>query len=232
MSSELTIYKSHRMFKIFCIGFVGVCIACLLSCSASKKSSVAVIGSWVKKDSLPTTPVNSVFITVLTQNMNVRSTLENELASAAMANGIKAVKGLSVLTPVTGVPDSVLIEAFTRKLHETGCNRLLLVSLIDSKNETKYVEGSSYTYNPYSYGYYGYYPAYYASTYNTISTPGYYVTDNTYYIESNLYDVATQGLLFSIQTKAVNPDDINKASHQFATALVDELKSNGLLKKK
>ena len=232
MSFGITINKSHRMVNIFCIGFIAVFITCLPGCSSSKKASVAVIGSWVKKDSLPTTPVNSVFITVLTQNMNVRSTLENELASAAEANGIKAVRGLSVLTPVTGVPDSVLIGAFTRKLHETGCNRLLLVSLLDSKNETKYVEGSSYTYNPYSYGYYGFYPAYYASTYNTISTPGYYVTDNTYYIESNLYDVATQGILFSIQTKAVNPDDINKASHQFATTLVDELKSNGLLKKK
>ncbi len=232
MNSGITIYKSYRIIKIFCIGFVVVSIACLPGCSSSKKASVAVIGSWVKKDSLPTTPVNSVFITVLTQNMNVRSTLENELASAAMANGIKAVRGLSVLTPVTGVPDSVLIGAFTRKLHESGCNRLLLVSLLDSKNETKYIEGSSYTYNPYSYGYYGFYPAYYASTYNTISTPGYYVTDNTYYIESNLYDVATEGILFSIQTKAVNPDDINKASHQFATTLVDELKNNGLLKKK
>ena len=86
MSSEITIYKPHRMFKIFCFGFVAVFIACLVGCSSSKKASVTVIGSWVKKDSLPTTPVNSVFITVLTQNMNVRSAMENELASAATAN--------------------------------------------------------------------------------------------------------------------------------------------------
>ena len=187
----------------------------------------------MKKDSIPRGPVKSVFITVLTQNMNVRSSMENELAAAATEKGIKAIKSLSILTPVTGVPDSVLIEVFTRKVRESGCDAVLIVSLLDSRNETKYVESSSYSYDPYShYGYYGYYPTYYASTYNTISTPGYYVSDNTYYIESNLYDVATQGILFSIQTKAVNPDDINEASNKFATTLVDDLKENGLLKKK
>jgi hypothetical protein len=222
------------MFKIFCIGFMGLFITFMSGCGPSKKaSSVAVIGSWVKKDSIPRGPVKSVFITVLTQNMNVRSSMENELAAAATEKGIKAIKSLSVLTPVTGVADSVLIEVFTRKVRESGCDAVLIVSLLDSRNETKYVESSSYSYDPYShYGYYGYYPTYYASTYNTISTPGYYVSDNTYYIESNLYDVATQGILFSIQTKAVNPDDINEASHKFATTLVDDLKENGLLKKK
>ena len=96
MSSEITIYKPHRMFKIFCIGFVGVFIACLFGCSSSKKASVAVIGSWVKKDSLPTTPVNSVFINVITQNMNVKSTLENELAHTREPRAGGVVGGLNL----------------------------------------------------------------------------------------------------------------------------------------
>ncbi len=222
------------MLKIFCIGFVGFFIACLLSCGPSRKAStVDVIASWVNKEKIPANPGKSVFITVLTQNMNVRSELENELTSVAKANGIKAVRSLSVLTPVTGVPDSIVIPIFIKKVNESGCSSVLIVSLLDSKNETKYIKGSSYTYDPLAYnGFYGTYPTYVASTYSTISTPGYYVSDNTYYIESNLYDVATQGILFSIQTKAVNPDDINKASHEFAKTLVDELKDNGLLKKK
>jgi hypothetical protein len=228
MRSEISIHKS------FCIGFASLFIACLLGCGSSKQaSSVTTVGSWIKKDSLPTSPNNSVFITVLAQNMNARYALENELASAATAHGIKAVKSVGVLTPVTGVPDSVLINVFVRKVNESGCSRVLIVSLVDSKNDTKYIPGSSYTYNPYMYGgYYGYYPTYYASTFSTISSPGYYVSNNTYYIESNLYDVATEVILFSIQTKAVNPDDIDKSSKWFAENLVDELKENGLLKKK
>jgi hypothetical protein len=202
------------------------------SCSSSKQaSSVDVIGSWVNKEQIQGAKVNSVFIVVLTQNMATRSLMERDLAAAATANGIKPVQSLSVLTPVTGVPDSVIIAAFTRQVEASGCNTVLIVSLLDSKHDTKYIPSSSYTYEPYPYyGYYGMYPTYYATTFSTISTPGYYVTNNTYYIESNLYDVASQKILFSIQTKAVNPDDIDKASKKFTQTLIDEIKDNGMLK--
>ena len=222
------------MNKYFSFLILAVVIALGYSCSSSKEAtSMEVIGSWVNKEQVQGAKANSVFIVVLTQNMATRSLMERDLAAAATSHGIKPVPSLSVLTPVTGVPDSVIMEAFVRQVNKSGCNTVLLVSLLDSRNDTKYVPSSSYTYNPYSsYGYYGMYPTYYATTFNTISTPGYYVTNNTYYIESNLYDVASQKILFSIQTKAVNPDDIDKASKKFTATLIEEIKNNGMLKNK
>jgi hypothetical protein len=211
---------------------IALIIVSINGCSPSKKSTVDVIGSWVNKEQIQDKKANSVFIVVLTQNMATRSLMENDLAAAATSNGIKAIRSLSVLTPVTGVPDSVVIAAFGRQVKASGCNTVLIVSLLDSRTETKYIPSSSYSYQPYPYyGYYGTYSSYYASTYNTISTPGYYVTDNTYYIESNLYDVASQNILFSIQTKAVNPNEIEKASKKFTQTLIEEIKNNGMLKK-
>jgi hypothetical protein len=202
------------------------------SCSPTKESTVEVIGAWVNKDEIQGKKATSVFIVVLTQNMATRSLMEKDLAAAAAAHGIKAIPSLSVLTPVTGVPDSVVIAAFLRQVKLSGANTVLIVSLLDSRSETKYIPSSSYSYDPYPYyGYYGTYTSYYASTYNTISSPGYYVTDNTYYIESNLYDAASQKILFSIQTKAVNPSDIDKASKKFTETLIEEIKNNGMLKK-
>jgi hypothetical protein len=235
---NLTGNKNYTMHKHFLFFILAIIVVFGNSCSPSKKSTVEVIASWVNKETVDSIKkvdagkTNSVFIAVLTQNMSTRTTLEGDLAAEATANGIKAIRSLSVLTPVTGVPDSVLIGAFTRQVEKSGCNAVLIVSLIDSKSDTKYIPGSSYTYNPYSsYGYYGFYPTYYATTFNTISSPGYYVTDNTYYIESNLYDVASRGILFSIQTKAVNPNDVEKASKKFAETLIEEIKANGMLKK-
>jgi len=221
----------HNMLRIL----TGITICGIIifntGCKTTK-SSVDVIASWVNKDSItPKKTYSSVFITVLTQNMTVRSSLERDLAAAATANGIKAVQSLAVLTPVTGVADSVILEAFGRMVKKSGCETVLLVSLLDSKSDTKYVPGHNYNPYPY-YGYYGTFYGYYAQTYNTISTPGYYETNNTYYIESNLYDVETQGILFSIQTKAVNPDDITKSSQKFTSTLIEEIKRNGFLKKK
>jgi hypothetical protein len=217
-----------------CLSFLILAMVIVLgnSCSSSKKASTMdVIGSWVNKEQVQGKKANSVFIVVLTQNMATRSLMERDLAAAATARGIKAIPSLSVLTPVTGVPDSVVIAAFGRQVKASGCNTVLIVSLLDSRNETKYVPSSSYSYDPFaSYGYYGTYMSYYASSYNTVYSPGYYVTNNTYYVESNLYDVASQKILFSIQTKAVNPDDINKASKRFTETLIEEIKANGMLK--
>jgi len=222
------------MHKLFFSFFLVMAIVVLNNgCSPSKKSSIEVIGSWVNKEQIQGKKANSVFVVVLTQNMATRSLMEKDLAAAATAHGIKAIQSLSVLTPVTGVPDSVVVAAFLRQVKASGTNTVLIVSLLDARSETKYIPSSSYSYQPYPYyGYYGTYASYYASTYNTISTPGYYITDNTYYIESNLYDVASQNILFSIQTKAVNPNDIDKASKQFTETLIEEIKNNGMLQKK
>ena len=220
------------MNKYFSFFIIAMILVLGYGCSSSKKAaSMEVIGSWVNKEEIQGKKANSVFIVVLTQNMSTRSLMERDLAAAATSHGIKSVPSLSVLTPVTGVPDSVIMQAFIRQVDKSGCNMVLIVSLLDSRNDTKYIPSSSYTYEPYShYGYYGYYPTYYATTFNTISTPGYYVTNNTYYVESNLYDVASKKILFSIQTKAVNPDDIDKASKKFTETLIEEIKENGMLK--
>jgi len=220
------------MNKYFSFFIIAMILVLGYGCSSSKKAaSMEVIGSWVNKEEMQGKKANSVFIVVLTQNMSTRSLMERDLAAAATSHGIKSVPSLSVLTPVTGVPDSVIMQAFIRQVDKSGCNMVLIVSLLDSRNDTKYIPSSSYTYEPYShYGYYGYYPTYYATTFNTISTPGYYVTNNTYYVESNLYDVASKKILFSIQTKAVNPDDIDKASKKFTETLIEEIKENGMLK--
>jgi hypothetical protein len=191
----------------------------------------------MNKDKMPAQPYNSVFIIALTQNMNVRSSLENELAAAAQSNGIKATRSLAVFTPVTGVPDSVVTAALVKTIKASGSEGILVVTLLDSKSETKYTPGSSYSYDPFhsTYGYYGMFYDYYNhynQTYNQIDVPGYYTTNETYYLETNFFDVATQANLFSVQTKAYNPHDMDNGSKKFTETLIDELKRNGLLKKR
>ena len=43
-----------------------------------------------------------------------------------------------------------------------------------------------------------------------------------------LFDVKTEEILFSIQSKAANPPAINKASKMYTQTLVDEIKKLGL----
>src|SRR5215471_17110542 len=117
------------MNKNFSFLIIAILIVLSYGCGSTKQAStVEVIGSWVNKEEIQGKKANSVFIAVLTQNMEKRSLLERDLAAAATAHGIKPVQSLSVFTPVTGVPDSVIIGAFVRTVNKSGCNALLLVS--------------------------------------------------------------------------------------------------------
>ena len=44
--------------------------------------------------------------------------------------------------------------------------------------------------------------------------PGYYVTDRTYFMEGNLFDTKTETLIWSIQTKSINPGSVEKFSKE------------------
>jgi len=226
------------MRKTISILLVSVAIIIFMaSCGAVKKattSPIKVTGSWVNKEKASGKSYNSVFIIVLTENLETRTILENDLANAATANGIKAVKSLAVFGPVVATADTAVMNALIRKVKEKECETILTVSLVDAKSETKYVPEQSYTYNPMMYygNYYGTFANYYSYSYSHVYSPGYYDTKSTYYLETNLYDVSDGGILFSIQTKAMNPPEINKASTQFTVTLIDELKRNDLLKKR
>jgi len=55
-----------------------------------------------------------------------------------------------------------------------------------------------------SYGnYYGYYNYYSPQVYS----PGYYSVDKTFYLETNAYDLASDKLLWSVQSEARNPSE-------------------------
>lgn len=220
--------------KILLIACFAASIIFMNSCKPS--SELRVVGSWVNKDKMSGRPYGSVFIIALTANLDTRTILENELAAAAKAHGLKAVRSLEAFGPVTANGDTNVLKALVRKVKESGCKTVLTVALVDSKSDTKYHAASSSTYQPYAYqpyyGNYGAFSNYYGYAFSTggYYSPGYYTTDNTYYIETNLYEVATEDILFSIQTKAVNPEDLKKSSQEFTVKLLDELKSNGLLK--
>ena len=74
-------------------------------------------------------------------------------------------------------------------------------------------------YASYGYPYYGYYSYAYSTVYST----GYYTTATSYFIESNLYDVASQKLMWTAQTNTDDPTSIETESANFARIIADDL---------
>jgi DNA-nicking Smr family endonuclease len=75
--------------------------------------------------------------------------------------------------------------------------------LADVEKETSYVPGTTT-------GYYGGYGRYYGYGAGMYSSPGYYTTDKNYFVETMVYSVNPNKLLWSGTTKTVNPSKMEK----------------------
>jgi hypothetical protein len=223
------------------------CIVLIFSaCSSSKQD---VIGFWVNSKKPVLGTKRSMFIMVLAQDLNARNVVETDLKAAAEKRGIKVYTSIETLGAMN-VGKNFPADVILAKVKELQLESIFTVALKDVKTESHYVQSSQSYYNPMSsYGYYGNFGSYYGnfwapgvgmgiaapgvvmSTGMSTYTPGYTKEKKTFYIESNLYETATQELLLSMQSKAVDPETIHKASKQFTEKLVQELNAEIKLRK-
>jgi hypothetical protein len=68
--------------------------------------------------------------------------------------------------------------------------------------------------------------------YDRIYEPGYYVTESQYFWESNLYDMSTQKMLYSVQTKSFNINNANNFGHEYSKKIMKNMIEKGVISKK
>lgn len=209
--------------------FILAVVLVFISCSSSQK----VLSSWVNKEELKGKKYSKVFIAVLTQNTSSKTILEYDLAATLNEQGYQTVKSTDALSGSFRDNPNLTKDDVLAKVRETNCDVILTVTLLDSKTETRYVPGTSVyaSYAPYpAYGYYGGFGTYYGYYAPAIYSSGYYTTDKTYFLESNLFDAATEKILWSVQSSTYNPDNIKEFSSRYCKLLVSQAKDDELLK--
>ncbi len=73
--------------------------------SSCSNSSMRIMATWVNKEDkpVPQPGKHKIFIFVMTQNYEVQVNLENDLAEAAEAKGIRTVKSVDAFGPILTV---------------------------------------------------------------------------------------------------------------------------------
>ncbi len=195
--------------------FTLVICAVLISCSPSTK----IIKSWQEPgSSISLTAPNKVLVISLVKDESTRRIIEDQL--------VKRLNGQAVAS-YTLISADALKEAneasLNDKLTQGQFTHVLLSRLADVEKETSYVPGTTTAY----YGGYGRYYRYGAGYYNT---PGYYTTDKNYFVESTVYSVNPNKLIWTGTSKTVNPSKLDKAVNEIADAVSDKMKKDGFLK--
>jgi hypothetical protein len=117
-------------------------------------------------------------------------------------------------------------ESVLEAINGRAVNAVLVVHLVGTEDRDIYHPPRT-TYAParYSYRYYGYY----SSVYDYVYEPGYYTRHKFVKLETNLYDVATETLVWSMQSETIDPDTANSLVESLAQTVIESLRSERLL---
>jgi hypothetical protein len=126
-------------------------------------------------------------------------------------------------------------EAIRAAIDGGNFDGVLITRVLSVDKDQKYVEPKAYN-NPkttyyagggglYGYNYYGFY----GTTYARVHEPGYFETSTTLRLETNLYSVATDGLVWTGQSKTVDPESLADARASMTAAVAKKLKDEKLI---
>ncbi len=199
--------------------FAGIILIALAgACSPSSQ----ITGSW--KNNNIQVQYDNIMVAGLTQNINAKSTIENDLRMSLTAKGVTVVKSMDAFPP--SYAKDVSKEDMMNKIRHQGADAILTVTLVDKKNESRYIPGT-YGYTPMPM--YGRFWGYYSYWGPTMYSPGYYSQDKVYYMETNVYDANTEELVWSAESETYNPENISGFSQELANIIANKLEKDGII---
>jgi hypothetical protein len=182
--------------------------------------STDIVKSW-KEPGVSFTPTGSekVLVIGLVKDETSRRIVEDNLVKRIK---VSAVASYTILTEemVKGAKE----DALEAHLKSGGFTHVLVSRLADVENETSYVPGTTTAH----YGGYGRYYGYGASMY---STPGYYQQEKHYFVETAVYSIDPNKLLWTGTTETVNPSKMDKTINEIADAVTYQMQKEGFIKK-
>jgi hypothetical protein len=179
-----------------------------LACHSTKISEV-----WMPKGETPRT-YQRLMIVALAPTPGGRARYENDFVDKLATVHVLAVASINVVPDVQAI-DRKVVESW---LTEYRLDGVIVTRVTDVKRETEYIP-PSYTLG----GWYG--------AWGVPTSPGRTVENTTIALETDLFDAASEKLVYSAITKTFNPSSREKAVHDVIDALFADMSKRGLLPK-
>lgn len=195
----------------------------LMSCSSSR-----ITHSWTAENILPK-KFSKILVLGLNNETDIgtREKMENHLVGDLSGLGYTAVSSLKEFGPKAF--KKMDEDAALDKLKSSGFDAVITIVLLDKTKEKHYVPGRVY-FSPYII-YQRRFWGYYTTIYDRVYTPGYYTTDTRYFWESNLYDLTSKELLYSVQTESFDPASSESLAHEYGKLIVGDMVKHHILSK-
>ncbi|MBT8469909.1 MAG: hypothetical protein KJN97_14290 [Deltaproteobacteria bacterium] len=201
---------------------------CLLA--ACSKTTTSMSQSY-RNPGYEQTVFKKLFVIGVAQDQESRQVFEDAFANAINEQGGSAEASWGHLPKTEQLTQDEVRSA----VQAGGFDGVLITRLLAVDKEQEYTPASSYN-NPrtrfyaggrglYGQGFYGFY----GTTYAKVHEPGYFETSTTIRVETNLYSLATDALVWTGQSATVDPTSIDDARESMTVAVAQKLKAEKLI---
>jgi predicted SAM-dependent methyltransferase len=116
-------------------------------------------------------------------------------------------------------------EGLRQAVKEAGATSVLMTRYLRTNTKERYYPPTYFSTYPHYRTMYGYFPLAYSEVYQA----GYTETVKTVVLESNLYSVQNENLVWSARSESINPVMTRSFVDELAQIIVDDLRTNNIL---
>jgi hypothetical protein len=164
-------------------------------------------------------PIKDVLIIAIVDDQEIRAIFEKHFMDWLNVKGVEAVISTDVL-PIradTKLQKEAIVEVVDKYENDT-----ILITHLVGKQETEVFSRDRPQYNRSYYGFYNYGWGY-------VTWPTIYGENVQFSLETRLYDVKTESLVWSGESQTTNPKTTGEAIGQVVEVVMKDLEKNGLL---
>lgn len=192
----------------------------LFSCANTK-----ITQQWTDPDNKKV--YKDLLIIGIAESEQNRRIYETQFIQSLREHGVEAVASYTLLKST----EKINRNTVTNAIKGLDIDGVIVTHLVSDKEESVYRPGTvvnSGGYGGYGRGMYGYNN--YVNSY--VATPGYYQSVQTYVLETNLFDVETEKLIWSARSRTFAPDSVDELIVDLVELIVTNLEEKNLIKKK
>lgn len=186
-------------------------------------SSTRLVSSWKSPDAGIQRDQKILVIGLMgSKDRQLRESIENTMVASLKAHGINAGSAYAEYGPKSF--DELSEQEALQKIRNKGYDGSFTIALLDRRKERNYTPGTVYFF-PQPYRFWGYYRSMYARIYE----PGYYTVSTNFMLEGSLYNLSTDKLIYSAQTRTSAPDSPQALADEFNNTLIKDLVKKKLI---
>jgi hypothetical protein len=187
-------------------------------------SKTSVTSTWKKSDYIGQ-PFTSIMVVGLTKDHTHKLLWEDTMGDRLRQHGIKTVVSSLSAFPNDKKIDEKEILAYA---NNKGIEAVLVTRLVDTKKEKVYHPRSG-VYHDVAFGHYGRFDSFYPYAYNNVYSPGYTTTQDIVLLQTNLYQVKGQELIWNMSSDTFDSKSTNKLMESVSEKVLATLKKDQLI---